>query len=76
MKDWDITVSKAIHNDRRYDLPHIPESSPTAKQLASLLKETDKTASEGEASIGGRVFMVSDLMCTSTVTCIGQGRSA
>jgi hypothetical protein len=49
------------------DLLQIPESSPTAKQLASLLNETDKTASVLEASIGGRTFMVSDLICVSGV---------
>lgn len=62
-----MTVSEVRCNDGSYNLPHIPESRPTEKQLASLLKETDKTASELEASMGGRTFIASDLMCASTV---------
>lgn len=43
----------------------MPESSPTAKQLASSLYETDKTASGLDVSMGGRTFMldrIGDLM--------------
>jgi hypothetical protein len=39
-------------------LLQMPESSPTAKQLASLLNETERTASGGDASIGGRTFIL------------------
>jgi hypothetical protein len=36
---------------------HIPDSNPTEKQLASLLKATDSTAVGVDESIGGRTFM-------------------
>lgn len=46
----------------------MPEPRPTEKQLASLLKDTDSTASVLEASIGGRTFIVNELICTSSVS--------
>jgi hypothetical protein len=38
-------------------LPHIPDSKPTEKQLASLLKATKRTAVGDDDSIGSRTFM-------------------
>lgn len=35
----------------------MPDSSPTAKQLLSLLNETERTAVGFDASMGGRTFM-------------------
>jgi hypothetical protein len=40
------------------NLPHMPDSSPTAKQLASLLKATESTAVGLEDSMGGRTFIL------------------
>lgn len=39
------------------DSLHMPDSRPTAKQLESLLKETDKTVVGLDDSMGGRTFM-------------------
>lgn len=47
----------AVLNKRRYVL-QMPDSRPTAKQLESLLKDTDRTAVGLDDSIGGRTFMV------------------
>lgn len=41
-----------------YHLLENPVSNPTAKELASWLKETDKATGAVEGSIAGRVFMV------------------
>lgn len=43
-----------------WHLLQMPDSRPTAKQLASLLKETDNTAVGLDDSIGGRTFIVID----------------
>lgn len=40
----------------------MPESRPAAKQLASLLNETERTASGVETSIGGRTFILSCML--------------
>jgi hypothetical protein len=40
------------------DILQIPDSRPTAKQLASLLNETDRTAAGFDLSMGGRVFIL------------------
>lgn len=42
----------------RCNVLHIPDSSPTAKQLLSVLNATESTAVGLDASIGGRTFMV------------------
>lgn len=39
------------------DALQMPDSRPTAKQLASLLKETERTTVGFDVSIGGRTFM-------------------
>lgn len=41
------------------DVLQMPDSRPTAKQLASLLKETDRTAAGLDSSMGGRTFILS-----------------
>jgi hypothetical protein len=43
-------------------LLQMPESRPAAKQLASLLNETERTASGVETSIGGRTFILSCML--------------
>lgn len=45
-----------------YNLLEKPVSSPTAKELASWLKETDKATGAVEGSIAGRVFMVAGFL--------------
>lgn len=48
-------------------LLQMPESRPAAKQLASLLNETERTASGVETSIGGRTFILSRMLFTTLV---------
>lgn len=45
------------------DQPHIPVLSPTAKQLESLLNDTERTCVVFGDSIFGRVFIASMMKC-------------
>lgn len=40
------------------DVPHMPDSRPTLKQLESLLKDAERTAVGAELSIGPRTFIL------------------
>lgn len=57
MKDYQF-VSHDTEYHEGSNILHIPDSKPTEKQLASLLKATDSTAVGVDESIGGRTFMV------------------
>lgn len=43
---------------RKCNVLQIPDSRPTAKQLLSLLKATERTAVGFDDSMGGRTFMM------------------
>ena len=47
----------------------MPDSRPAAKQLESLLKETDRTAVGLDVSMGGRTFMVAGQSQNATGSC-------
>lgn len=55
------------------DLLHMPDSRPTEKQLASLLKATESTDVGFDASMGGRTFIVAKLSWAKQMRCRYQG---
>jgi hypothetical protein len=52
-------VDDAEAEAKNADVLQMPDSRPTAKQLASLLNETDRTAAGLDSSMGGRTFILS-----------------
>lgn len=61
MIDCDVSVES--RHSQYLDVLQMPDSRPTAKQLESSLKETDKTAAGVDVSIGGLTFILAVVRC-------------
>jgi hypothetical protein len=68
MLSRDMTLREILSYDEyegntsiKGNIPQMPDSRPTAKQLESLLKETESTAVVLATSIGGRTFILAPL---------------